>query len=102
MCLKSKYSFSFFHFTPMKKNLFIAALLCSISFAGNATTHKTKTSAVEKTAAGSTEVIKPLRAKLLYMMDFNCAAQGWTIPVVGYTVKQMIDQYQYYVDNLDC
>lgn len=86
----------------MKKNLFVAALLCSISFAGNAATNEAKNTPAEKKTAASVELVQPLRVKLLYMMDFHCAAQGWTIPVVGRTPQEMTKQYQYYVDHLAC
>lgn len=90
------------HPNHMKKNLFIAALLCSISFAGNATARKAKASTIEKKPVVSTKLINASRVCELYEITFDCPAQGWSIGCYGYTQLQAAQVYLYYQANLDC
>ncbi|GAB3730879.1 hypothetical protein GCM10027594_12890 [Hymenobacter agri] len=84
----------------MKKNLFFAALLCSISFAGKAATNETKAAGLAKKPTAA--AVKPARVKYLYEMTFDCPKQGWSIPVVGYTRQEMANAYMFYQTHLDC
>ena len=86
----------------MKKNLFLAALLCSISFVGKAATNETKTATIAKKPVATATVAKPSRVKELYEIIFDCPAQGWSIGCYGYTQLQAAQVYLYYQANLDC
>ena len=86
----------------MKKNLFIAALLCSISFAGNAATNETKTAAVEKSAVTTAKVSKPSHVKYLCAVTFNCAGGGWSVQCYGSTCEDAMKIYMWYANNASC
>ena len=86
----------------MKKNLFLAALICSISFVGRATTNETKAATIAKRPVATATVAKPSRAKLLYEIMFDCPAQGWSIGCYGYTQLQAAQVYLYYQANIAC
>ena len=89
-------------FKPMKKNLFFAVLLCSISFAGKAATNETKVSPIAKKSMAAAIVTKPVSVKKLYEITFDCPKQGWSIGCYGYTELQAAQVYLYYQANLDC
>ena len=84
----------------MKKNLFLAALLCSISFVGRAATNETKAATIAKKPVAT--ATKPSRVKYLYEIIFDCPAQGWSIGCYGYTQLQAAQVYLYYQDNIAC
>ena len=86
----------------MKKNLFLAVLLCSISFASNAATNETKVVAIKKSPVMSTTVSKPSRLKRLCELTFNCAAGGYSIQCYGRTEAAAAAVYMYYANNLAC
>lgn len=87
----------------MKKNLFIAALLCSISFAGKAATNEIKTAAVEKSAVTTAEVSKPTHVRLrLEELTFNCAAGGWSVQCYGSTLQEALTVYRWYAAHTSC
>lgn len=84
----------------MKKALFLAAMLCGLSFASNAAASKAKEAAAEKKPEARIEM-KTTRV-LLYEMTFTCPKQGWSIPVVGNTLGEMGEAYMFYQTHLDC
>ena len=86
----------------MKKFLFSATLLCSISFSGKAAAREGKSAVVTNMSKANSKVAKPFAACLLYIMDFSCPAQGWTIPVVGRTEIELAEKYMWYQTHLDC
>lgn len=86
----------------MKKFVLLAAIACGISFTGNATTLKAGVAKTIKKSAVSTKLASPSRIQFLYEMEFTCEAQGWTIPVVGNTLKEMNDAYFFYLSHLEC
>ena len=79
----------------MKKNLFIAALLCGISFAGNAAAPKTKSVIVKKPMT-TTKTCK------LFEEIWTCPSGAYTISCYGFTQQQAHYYYNYYNENLDC
>ena len=80
----------------MKKNLFIAALLCGISFAGKAATNEVKPSATMRKPVNTTKVCK------LFEMIWTCPSGAYTISCYGFTQKQAEYYYNYYNEHLDC
>ena len=91
-----------YQFKPMKKNLFIAALLCSISFAGKAATNETKTTSVEKSTVAAAKIAIPARVKFLYETTFTCAAGGWSVQVYGRTVSALNAAVAWYETHASC
>jgi len=81
----------------MKKNLFIAALLCGISFAGNAATPKAKSIVIEKKPMAVTKVCRQL-----YQETWTCPSGAYSIVCYGYTQAAAHSVYNYYCVNLDC
>jgi len=87
----------------MKKVLLLAALLGGVSFAGNATTSKISKVKFSKEALIRLIPVKPaLLPPPLLMVDFTCEKQGWTIPVVGYNLDQILEVMNYYQSHCDC
>lgn len=80
----------------MNKNLFITALLCSISFAGKATTNEAKIATV---------VTKPMtiaKACRLYEMTYSCPNGAWSVQCYGYTQAEAQKQFDWLRVNADC
>lgn len=86
----------------MKKFLSIAALLCSISFASNATAHKAKDTATKKTIEVSTKIAKLAPVCYLYEMTFDCPGQGFSVQCYGRTEQEMANAYLFYQSHLAC
>lgn len=83
----------------MKKNLFIAALLCSISFAGKAATNETKTAAVEKSVVNaSPNSIK----RELFSTTYACPNGAWSVIVYGTSPADLDRNFAWYVANANC
>ena len=86
----------------MKKFLSIAALLCSISFASNATAHKAKEVVAAKNLEVSTKIVKLAPVCMLYEVTFDCPSGGWSIQCYGETAKEALAIHKWYTQNAGC
>ena len=85
----------------MKKVMVLAAMLCGISFASNAADAKKENVANVNKDLKQAECVKPAVYEL-FIMEFSCPKQGWTIPVVGATQLEAAQAYMFYQTHLDC